>query len=339
MAADAALPGRPEAERGADEARNPYLFVVGVARSGTTLLQRMLDSHPQLAVSNDPAFTHVPLRHLPDGVDPPLTSELVESTLALRTFHRLGLEDAIARQAASGARTWSEFVSRLYDALARQAGKPFAGEKMARYVTHLPQLTALFPWARFVHIIRDGRDVALSNLEWAHDRRGPGRLALWDEEPVAVSALSWRWMVTAGMHDGAALGPRRYHEVRYEKLLDRPAAALRQIASFLDLPFSDRMLAYHEGKVRAKPGLSAKQAWLPPTPGLRDWRAEMRPRDLELFEAIAGDLLTRLGYERSFERISPEIAGVAERCRAWWQREHRRSRVPREGPYQAPHTA
>jgi hypothetical protein len=314
---------------------NPYLFLVGVARSGTTLLQRMLNSHPQLAVSNDPAFTHVPLRTVPDGVDPPLTPDLVEATLALRTFARLKLPEDAVRQAAAGARTWSQFVCGVYDAFARQHGKALAGEKMARYVTHLPQLTALFPWARFVHIIRDGRDVALSQLEWAHERRGPGRLALWREEPVGVSALSWRWMVGTGRRDGVALGAGRYHEVRYEELVDGPEASLRRLTTFLELPFAAEMLRYHQGKLRRDPGLTAKQAWLPPTPGLRDWRTQMRPRDLELFEAIAGDQLSQLGYDRAFPEISPEVARDAERCRAWWQAERTRSQVAREGAYGA----
>jgi hypothetical protein len=316
------------------EAQNPYVFLVGVARSGTTLLQRMLDSHPQLAMSNDPAFTHVPLRRLPDGVDPPLTAELVEAALALRTFSRLGLSEAAVRQ-AGGARTWAGFVCGVYDAFARQAGKPLAGEKMARYVTHLPQLTALFPWARFVHIIRDGRDVALSHLEWAHERRGPGRLALWREEPVGVAALSWRWMTATGRRDGAELGASRYHEVRYEALVERPEQQLRALMTFLELPFASEMLRYHEGRIRNNPALSAKQAWLPPTRGLRDWRAQMRHRDVELFEAIAGDLLSELGYDRAFDEISPEIAAVAERCRGWWDAEAARSKIPREGPYGA----
>jgi hypothetical protein len=224
-------------------------------------------------------------------------------------------------------------VCRVYDAVARQDGKPLAGEKMARYVTHLPQLTALFPWARIVHIIRDGRDVALSQLEWAHERRGPGRLALWRDEPVGVTALSWRWMVGTGRRDGAALGPARYHEVRYEELVDSPEAPLRRLTTFLDLPFAAEMLRYHEGRRRDDPGLTAKQAWLPPTPGLRDWRTQMRPRDLELFEAIAGDLLSDLGYDRAFDEISPAIAGVAERCERWWKAERERSRVTREGAY------
>jgi hypothetical protein len=81
------------------------------------------------------------------------------------------------------------------------------------------------------------------------------------------------------------------------------------------------MLTYHEGKTRSKSGLSSKKAWLPPTPGLRDWRTQMAERDRELFQALAGDLLAELGYERSARRSSPEVATVADHCRRWWELE------------------
>ena len=68
-------------------------------------------------------------------------------------------------------------------------GKPLAGEKTPDYARNLPLLHSLFPWAKFVHLIRDGRNVALSTLEWANEGKGPGRIGLWQEEPVAV--CSW----------------------------------------------------------------------------------------------------------------------------------------------------
>ena len=150
-----------------------------------------------------------------------------------------------------------------------------------------------------------------------------------------MAALSWRWMVATGRSEGAELGASRYHEIHYEALVDRPEYQLRPLMTFLELPFAPEMLRYHEGRIRDKPGLSAKQAWLPPTRGLRDWRTQMRRRDLELFEAIAGDVLSALGYDRAFDEISPEIAAVADRCRAWWEAEAARSEIPREGPYGA----
>jgi len=301
--------------------QNPYLFAVGCPRSGTTLLQRMLDHHPQLAVANDSHFIPRVIEDITDNTDPPLTPELVEGVRCYRRFTRLGLSDVIVSEAAVRSQTYREFVSTLYSEYGRLRGKPLAGEKTPDYVRYLPLLHALFPWVRSIHIIRDGRDVALSTLEWAREDKGPGRFELWREEPVAVCALWWRWQVSTGMEDGKVLGPDRYREIKYEDLISRPDEILREITAFLELQFCLEMLDFHVGKTRYEPGLSPKKAWLPPTPGLRDWRTQMAERDVELFEAISGDLLSALGYERGVSTISPEVTAVAERCQRWWESE------------------
>ena len=291
----------------------------------------MLDHHPRLAVAND---THFITRAIPNeipGIDPPLTPQLVEWVGSYRRFGRLGLPDTAVEEAATGSRTYSEFVCALYSQLATLHEKPLAGEKTPDYVQHLPLLHGLFPWVRSIHIIRDGRDVALSALNWAHPGKGPGKFELWQEEPIAVCAMWWQGKVNAGRVDGANLGPSKYREIRYEQLVARPQESLRELAAFLELPFAPQMLTYYEGKTRHNPGLSAKSAWLPPTAGLRDWRTQMSERDLELFEALAGDLLSAVGYERAAPPPSPKIAALADRCRRWWEsRGPRRSSGSRE---------
>ena len=87
------------------------------------------------------------------------------------------------------------------------------------------------------------------------------------------------------------------------------------------------MLAYHEEKVRREPGLSAKKAWLSPTSGFRNWRARMSERDLELFEALAGDTLSELGYEHGAGEPCPTVDAVAQRCRNWWNLEMARRKA------------
>lgn len=299
-------------------AHNPYVFVVGCPRSGTTLLQRMLDSHPELAVANDSHFIPLAVREVPIGVDPPLTPELVDWVTGYHRFHRLGLtEDQVA--AAARASSYSEFVGALYTSYAQTRAKTLGGEKTPDYVKHLPRLHGLFPSARSIHIVRDGRDVALSALEWAHDGKGPSKLALWAEEPVAVCALWWRSMVSQGIRDGAVLGPSSYRQVTYEQLVASPGPMLRELAGHLGLPDSPEMANFHVGKTRAAPGLSAKSAWLPTTPGLRNWRDALSPREQSLFELLAGDLLAELGYPLVGGSISAEVAGAARRARDWWE--------------------
>jgi hypothetical protein len=310
--------------------RNPFLFVVGCPRSGTTLLQRMLDAHPQLAVANDTHFIPRALEAVRPGslededalFDASMLPELISWVRCYYRFARMGLDEASFAQAAASARSYREFVSLLYGQLARKHGKELGGEKTPDYVRHLPFLHRLFPWARSVHIIRDGRDVALSIVEWAcrdGRQKGPAKLALWQEQPVATCALWWRWQVRLGRRSRSVLPPGTYDEVRYEALVDDPEAALRSVAGFLGLPFSDRMLSFNDGKVRHEDGLSAKKAWLPPTPGLRDWRTQMEPNDVELFEALAGDLLSELDYPRAFETASSRTGELAQRCRTWWE--------------------
>lgn len=305
---------------------NPFVFVVGCPRSGTTLLQRMLDNHPQLAVANDAHF--VPLAVVDEelGVDPPLTPELVEWVRSYKRFHRLGLGDADVDGAAKGATTYAEFVGRLYTAYAAARGKRLAGEKTPDYVKHLPRLHGLFPGTRFVHIVRDGRDVALSAREWAVDGKGPSKLDLWEEEPVAVCALWWQWMVRLGLEGGAAVGPATYHQVSYEELVDRPEEVLAGVAAFLELADSPEMAGFHVGRTKDAPGLSAKSAWLPATRGLRQWREELTDRELALFDQLAGDVLDRLGYPASGVSADEEVVATARRARVWWESRHSHTR-------------
>ena len=111
-------------------------------------------------------------------------------------------------------------------------------------------LAILFPEARFVHIIRDGRNTALSALNWANENKGPGKWSLWKEDSLATCALWWRWQAGSGARDGYALGDRYYHRVKYEDLVAGPETSLKAIAGFLGIPDSEDMVNYHEGKTR-----------------------------------------------------------------------------------------
>lgn len=307
--------------------RNPALFVVGCPRSGTTLLQRMLDHHPQMAVANDTHFIPRALeRTRPDtineliqGRDLRLDEQLVAGVRDYHRFTRLGLSEQEVNKALEGADTYQQLISRLYDGFGKQQGKPVAGEKTPDYVRHLPLLHGMFPEARSIHIIRDGRDVGLSLLEWAGEKKGPGRFSLWNEQPVAVGALWWQWQVQAGREAAEILGPGTHLQVHYEDLVDRPQEVLCRITDFLRLPFHSAMLSYHEGRARPNSGLSAKQAWLPPTSGLRCWKTDMRERDVILFELLAGELLNDLGYPLTGLPASSEIRSTAREARAWWE--------------------
>ncbi len=297
---------------------NPYVFVIGCPRSGTTLLQRMLDSHPELAVANDTHFIPRAIAHLHGDVDFALAPELVARVRSYHRFYRLGLADHEVDDAAYGAVTYGEFVSCLYDTFAANNGKRLGGEKTPDYARHVPLLHGLFPSARFVHIIRDGRDVALSATEWADGNKGPGRWTLWPQSRVGTCALWWKWQIAEALSCARALGPDLMLEVRYEELVASPREVLQDVAAFLDLDYAESMLHFNRGKRRDGAGLSAKQAWLPPTGGLRSWRRDMHQESVAIFEELAGDLLSALGYPLETEVDSASVGETVRACRTWW---------------------
>ena len=299
---------------------NPFVFVVGCPRSGTTLLQRMLDNHPQLAVANDTHFiTRAAKRILRKDPQPLLTPELLEAVKSYRRFYRLGLDEAEVASAAKDCPTYAEFVSRLYTLRGEKKQKRLSGEKTPDYCRQMPALHTLFPAARFVHIIRDGRDTALSTLNWATGSKGPGKWSLWDEDPVGTCALWWRWQAGMGQRDGKKLGVDHYLQVRYEDLVAQPEKQLRSIAMFLGIPDSRTMANYHAGKTKHEAGLSAKSAWLPPVKNLRDWRNDMSTEDIEVFEGIAGDLLRENGYSYLGNSPGEKVTTRVKHCLTWWE--------------------
>ena len=154
---------------------HPFVFVVGCPRSGTTLLQRMLDHHPQLAVANDTHFIPHAIERVGGDPGTELTPDLVEFVRGYRRFSRMGLVDAAVARAASSTGTFAQFTSALYREFALQRGRRHSGEKTPDYVRNLPLLHGMFPWVRTIHIVRDGRDVVLSAVEWAGPDKGPGR--------------------------------------------------------------------------------------------------------------------------------------------------------------------
>ena len=281
---------------------NPYVFIVGCSRSGTTLLRRMVDAHPEIAITPETHWiTQFSKRRTGLSDDGHVTSATVTALRGQSKFPKLGVEPAQLERLLStdGPLSFARFVTAVFDLYGRQRGKALVGDKTPGYVRDIHTLHALWPRARFVHIIRDGRDVCLSALNWkrkADDFRR--RFPTWDEDPVTTAALWWRWHVELGRRVGMRLPPGLYREVRYETLVQEPEDTCRTLCAFLDLPYEDAMVRFHEGRTRRKPGLDAKHAWLPPTPGLRDWESQMPADVLERVEAAAGDLLDELGYAR-----------------------------------------
>ncbi len=304
---------------------NPFVFVVGCPRSGTTLLQRLLDAHPDLAICDEsfwiPYFFKKRMGLTPEGL---ITPELISRLFEYYKFYRMKIGRIELEGLIYSGKpvTYASFVSSLFDLYSEIRGKPLAGDKTPDYARNLPTLHALWPKAKFIHLIRDGRDVCFSAINWK--RKAPrfaNLFSSWSAEPVATAAAWWQWHVRLARQSGRELGPEQYCELRYETLVERPAEECARLCAFLDLPYDEAMLRFHEGRTCAEAGRDAKTAWLPITPGLRDWRVQMSAADVERFEAVVGDLLDELGYPRAVAQPRPEFVAYASRIHEQFARD------------------
>ncbi len=285
-------------------------IIIGSPRSGTTLLRFMLDAHPDLAIPPETGFLVPCAERAGQGT---ISREDFLDTLTRYPVEASGWQDFQISQDTFRAAlqtiepfTVADGIRAFYQLYAARFGKPRWGDKTPLYCMHLQSIEALLPEAHFVHVIRDGRDVALSlRPMWF----APGR-------DIETLASHWRQCVTTGRQQGALC--RHYREVRYEELIEDSRTALAGVCAFLDLEFDDRMLRYHElapERLREHQGrfrpdgtvvvtreqrLSQQhRATRPPDPSrVFAWKHEM-PRDEQLrFEAIAGDALEDFGFVR-----------------------------------------
>jgi hypothetical protein len=305
---------------------NPYVFIVGCPRSGTTLLQRLVDAHPQIAITPETHWIPVWYRKtLSKGAtgNGLLTRRLLGKLLRHPRFIELGLEDDAVRTLFKGAgrRSYSRFVSGVFDLYGAGRGKPIVGDKTPGYAREIPTLHALWPAAKFVHLIRDGREVCLSILNWGRAKNwqpgeGAARFRGWAEDPLTTAALWWEWHVRLAREAGGALAAGLYHEVRYEALVSRAADECRSLCASLAVCPDEGMTRSYEDRAQAGPAADAKHPWMPITRGLRNWRSQMSTEGVGRFEAAAGKLLEELGYPLAAPRHGPELADRATRLRA-----------------------
>lgn len=282
----------------------PSPFIVGVGRSGTTLLRLMLDAHPAIAIPPEthfiPALESVHQKH--GSID-----DFVRAVIAFPSWNDLSIAD---RELYDGLKSLRRFdvphgLRWIYRKYAERFGKQRWGDKTPPYRTHLSTIASLLPEARFIHLIRDGRDVALSYRGlWF----GPG-------DGIEEQARFWVREITQARCLGAKVP--HYLEIRYEDLVSNAASVLQRIAHFLDVSSAPEMMLYYDratsrlneftdrldenGRVVVERERILELHRLTATPPdirrIGGWKTAMSNHEQKQYERIAGPLLANLGYE------------------------------------------
>jgi len=258
------------------------VFLIGCARSGTSILGEAIAAHPRVAYLFE-------------------ASAIWNTLVPERPDHRLAEADASAS------------VARTIDSALQKARRALHGdvlvEKNPKHVIRIPFLNAVYPDARFLHIIRDGRDTVASLMfrnrgeRWGH-LEIPGWQELLQRHPAdnhVRCAHQWRDAVTMAQDDGRALPPSRYHEVRYEELLQNAAGVMAGVLQFLELPphpevnrFLPRIQDLTEGSYHAKK--QVRHYVENHSRRVGRYKENLTSQQVKEVEAVCGELLRRLGY-------------------------------------------
>jgi len=284
--------------------RPPMPIIVGSPRSGTTLLRFMLDAHPDMAIPPETGFLSLSDEWL--KIAESAADRVFRDIVGASSWNDFHLSaDAYQRNIANlSSRNASEVVRLFYRMYASRFGKTRWGEKTPLNCRWMDSIERLLPEAHFIHIVRDGRDVALSLRSRFFS---PGH-------DIEAQALYWRNNVEAARKAGKRC--RRYLEIRYEDLLQDVEPELRRICAFVELDFRADMLRYYERApdrlrehlvryradgsvlISQEERLEQQAATMRPPDISRIgvWRHQLSADEIHRFQGVAGALLAELRY-------------------------------------------
>lgn len=271
-----------------------HLFIGGCSRSGTTLLGAMLGSHPDLICTPESHFKIELLRQLWPNVNQIDTENLLQNLTKHWRFKLWGLTDSPAALAKMvNGRGYGDLLNAVSYAYARSRNKP----NVETWIDHTPEnisytnsLLRIYPNAKFVHIVRDGRAVASSILPLD-----------WGPNTIIKAARWWMRMTSFGLAAEGSLTNEQIIRVKYEELIASPERVIRRLCRFLELDFDPAML---DANGFTPPTYTTRQHQLvgrkPNAEMQTRWRDRLSPRQIEIFEHQTRDFLEQLGYTPQF---------------------------------------
>jgi len=282
-------------------------FIVGSQRSGTTLLRLILNAHSVIAIPEEGTFwmpiLRMHARH-PERLIPQKKVERYCAYIRKNTQFRLwGLDpDPVIRDLTvreEGA-TLHDLMAAFYDAYARQEGKRQWGEKSSSFFRKIRAVSRVFPDARYIHIIRDGRDVYLSWKKLVPSRKN-----------IAVAALEWKFKVKKIERSFRGLPDASCMTVRYEDLVSRPEETAREICAFLQVDFEPGMIDFWKESKRYIGAHHSDLIFQPISTGsVGKWEKGLSAFQKSAYEKLAGDVLGQYGYPCDYAKSSLGVGGA-----------------------------
>ncbi len=270
------------------------VFVLGSPRSGTTLLYHMLLSAGNFAVyRTESNVFNLLVPRFGDLSAERNKRDLMRVWLGSKLFERSGLDaKEIESKVLAECTNGGDFLRIVMGEICRQQGVERWADCTPDHLLYIDRIKQEIPEALVVHIVRDGRDVALS-LEkqgWIHPFP-------WDRaKALLVAGLYWEWIVNRGRQNGRVLVPD-YAEVHFEDLITAPHATLTKLGQFIDHDLDyDRIRKVGIGSV-SDPNTSFKANETGKFNPVGRWKSQFPPKALAEFESLLGPALKSLGYD------------------------------------------
>ncbi|WP_433420038.1 sulfotransferase family protein [Microtetraspora malaysiensis] len=303
------------------------IFVVGCPRSGTTMLQLMLHSHPRIAVPPETRFlvpAYFSRKSYGDMRQAENRRRLAEWIANGRNtkFRELGLDKAeFVQTAMMGPGSFGSVIGTVFKSYAERFGKSRWGDKRPSYFKHVDMLMRMFPDAQFIHLIRDGRDCVASLKEMP-----------WYTLDSFHAVSNWAEAIDFGTRNARRLPADTFFQLRYEDLTADPESELRKLCAFIGEDYDPAMC---EPRHVARVAVPAHKVWHRNTHGevttarSGSWAARLEPWEIALCEEVLGDRLVSCGYELSGapkaerQHLSAYKAAAGKRRAARWRKRNR----------------
>lgn len=293
------------------------IFLIGTSRSGSNMLRVMLNVAQSIDAPHPPFFMEKlrPFQHgFGDLSNDANYRRLIDAACRLIETNHVHWDWPIDRE-----QVFKSCVSRstigvaytLMDLSAQHQGKSSWLCKASGNVHFLPEIQENFPDARYLHLVRDGRDVAVSYLKAVVGEKTAYHIARqWAEEQRLCRDL------------GQSVGQERYLCVRYEDILTDTENQLRRICDWLKLDFDPAMLNFHESHEAMKTSKRGALWTNLEKPLISDnmnkWEKELSPEQILVFESVAAEMLDHYGYERKLAGKSAPLLEFSDSDRKYF---------------------
>ncbi|MDH3376584.1 MAG: sulfotransferase [Gammaproteobacteria bacterium] len=278
-------------------------FIVGVAKSGTTWLQHLLDSHPEIVCRGESHFIDIFHASLVKAFEEYNNAVVKQGGVVAHLKEYGGHVDTLRYDLNDSFYLLVQAIGLMFGKWNNDPSIRLIGEKTPDNIACLSLLSSIFPSAKFIHIIRDGRDSAVSG--WFFNQSGLAKnkqIVQTFDEYVRGFAKAWSSQINQGCAIGAGLDDR-YMEVRYENLAFTPNDEATKLLRYLDVDDSEQCInnclkasSFQSLTGGRRPGEEDPEAFF--RKGVvGDWRNKFSDDLRDDFYNIAGDTLTRFGYE------------------------------------------